>query len=485
MLELFVGGRRRGEWSKKLDVLGRTHWGGYVTKPELLTAFCLPNDPAVEQVLSRASKIMREEGRSPSLTGYDARSPDRVREMTNAVWSAVASIGIEYAYPQVSFDTPGQRIRPPSVIAMDKLATCLDLALLFCAALEQAYLHPVIVLEKTHAYAGVHLVPTDIEAERPVLGKLAEIRRRLRAGTLLLFETTLVTKEPRPFEQATKAARRTATRLCRNRFEHLVDVKACRMARIMPLAFHQDPASIGLGSAGPRIRLDGEPVASTSSKTDRLDKWKAKLLDLSPRNPLIDCPVERIVPLEVPDPALFLGLLAQSSSAEVASTEQQDTIRDGLIALSGLRSAELERRLVAIRRRDRNAREEGGASILFLTAGTLHWHRRGTTDRQLSSPLLLVPLRLRRESLVAPWEIECTEGPSFLNPALGAALDREYEIGIDKWEETQSPCVIQEIDFEAFLTGWASICGTCPGVLSRAASRWARSGSASSSCGAT
>ena len=451
VLELFVGGSRRGEWSRKLDVLGRTHWGGYVTRPELLTAFCLPNDPAVAQVLSRASEIMREEGRSPSLTGYDARSPDRVREMTNAVWSAVASIGIEYAYPQVSFDTPGQRIRPPSVIAMDKLATCLDLAMLFCAALEQAYLHPVIVLEKTHAYAGVHLVPTDIDAGRPVLGKLAEIRRRLRAGTLLLFETTLVTTEPKPFEQATRAARRTATRICRNRFECLVDVKACRMAKVMPLAFHQDPVSIGLASAGPRIRLDGEPVASTSSRTDRLDKWKAKLLDLSPRNPLIDCPVERIVPLEVPDPALFLGLLAQSSSAAVASTEQQDTQGDGLIAPSGLPSAELDRRLMAIRQRDRNAREEGGASILFLTAGTLHWHRRETTDRQLSSPLLLVPLRLRRKTLLAPWDIECTEGPSFLNPALGAALDREYEIGIDKWEETQSPCVIQEIDFEAFL----------------------------------
>lgn len=451
LLELFIGGSWRGEWSRKLDVLGRTHWGGYVNRPELLTAFCLPNDPAVAQVLSRASEIMREEGRSPSLTGYDARSPDRVREMTNAVWSAVASVGIEYAYPQVSFDTPGQRIRPPSVIAMDKLATCMDLALLFCAALEQAYLHPVIVLEKEHAYAGVHLVPTDLESGRPVLGKVAEIRRRLRAGTLLLFETTLVTTEPRPFEQATKAARRTATRLCRNRFECLVDVKACRMARVMPLVFHQDAASIGLASAGARIRLDGEPVVSTTSRADRLDKWKAKLLDLSPRNPLIDCPTERTVPLEVPDPALFLGLLAQSSSAEVASTEQQDTKADGLIAPSGLPSAELDRRLMAIRRRDRNAREEGGASILFLTAGTLHWHQREAPDRQLSSPLLLVPLRLRRKSLLAPWEIECTEGPSFLNPALGAALDREYEIGIDKWEETLSPCVIQEIDFEALL----------------------------------
>lgn len=450
VLELFVAGRRQGEWSRKLDVLGRTHWGGYAARPELLTAFCLPNDPAVAQVLSRASIIMRDEGRSPSLTGYDGRSPDRVREMTNAVWSAVASIGIEYAYPQVSFDARGQRIRPPSVIANDKLATCLDLALLFCAALEQAYLHPVIVLEKTHAYAGVHLVPTDLQAGRPVLSKLAEVRRRLRAGTLLLFETTLVTTEPKPFEQATQSARRAATRLCRNRFEYLVDVKACRMARIMPLVFHQEPATIDLASAGPRIELDGEPVASTTSRTDRLDKWKAKLLDLSPRNPLIDCPVERVVPLDVSDPAHFLGLVA-ASPARIAATEQQDTIGNRLIAPSRLRDAELDRRLMAIRRRDRDAREEGGASVLFLTAGRLHWCKREATDRQLSSPLLMIPLRLRRESLLAPWEIECVEGPSFLNPALGAALDREFEIGIDRWEGIQSPCAIQEIEFDAFL----------------------------------
>lgn len=461
-LELFVAGRRQGEWSKKVDVLGRTHWGGYVTRPELLTAFCLPNDPAVAQVLNRASQVMREEGRSPSLTGYDGRSPERVREMANAVWSAVASIGIEYAYPQVSFDAAGQRIRPPSVIAMDKLATCLDLALLFCAALEQAYLHPVIVLEKTHAYAGVHLVPTDLEAGRPVLAKLSEVRKRLRAGTLLLFETTLATTEPKPFVQATKAARRTATRLCRNRFEYLLDVKACRMARIMPLVFQQDPASIGFPGAGPRIRLDGEPVVSTSSETDRLDKWKAKLLDLSPRNPLIDCPVERIVRLDVSDPALFLGSVARSP-AEVASTEQQDRTGNGLIALSKLRLAELDRRLVAIRRLDRRAREEGGASVLFLTAGTLHWHQRAATERQLSSPLLLVPLRLRRESLLAPWEIECTEGLSFLNPALGASLDREYEIGIDKWEEVQSPCAIQELEFDGLLDRVSNHLGSLDG----------------------
>ncbi|WP_331715163.1 hypothetical protein [Pseudomonas arsenicoxydans] len=62
---------------------------------------------------------------------------------------------LDYALPPASFEQSGQKIRSPDQIADFGLATCLDLTLLFCAALEQIGLNPVIVFTHGHAFAGL------------------------------------------------------------------------------------------------------------------------------------------------------------------------------------------------------------------------------------------------------------------------------------------------------------------------------------------
>jgi hypothetical protein len=98
-----------------LEALAQTEWGG-ATMPELLAAFVMPNDPAVETVLKEAAQVLIRAGKSDSLNGYTDGSATRVWEVASAVWSAVAGRRLTYALPPSSFETQGQKVRPPSAI---------------------------------------------------------------------------------------------------------------------------------------------------------------------------------------------------------------------------------------------------------------------------------------------------------------------------------------------------------------------------------
>nr|WP_319171625.1 hypothetical protein [Pseudomonas paraeruginosa] len=63
----------------------------------------------------------------------------------------------EYALPPASFEQFGQKVRSPSHILESGLATCFDLSLLFCAALEQAGLNPLLIFTRGHAFSGFWL----------------------------------------------------------------------------------------------------------------------------------------------------------------------------------------------------------------------------------------------------------------------------------------------------------------------------------------
>src|SRR5690606_29107398 len=96
-------------------------------------------------------------GHPSGLDGYQSQDPKRAYMLTAAAYSAIAGMGLHYAEPPASFENLGQKIRRPGTIAEQRLATCLDTTLLFAAALEAAGLHPVILMFRGHAAAGVWL----------------------------------------------------------------------------------------------------------------------------------------------------------------------------------------------------------------------------------------------------------------------------------------------------------------------------------------
>ncbi|MEA2740683.1 MAG: hypothetical protein QOH05_3990 [Acetobacteraceae bacterium] len=150
-------GAKLAELCQPVQLLAHSHWGGAGAMADLLPAFVMPNDPATDRVIKAASDVLRRAGRPDALDGYRSGRRERVWELASAIWSAVAGLRLSYALPPASFEQAGQKIRTPSQILDGRVATCLDTALLFAAALEQSSLNPLLVLTEGHAFVGVWL----------------------------------------------------------------------------------------------------------------------------------------------------------------------------------------------------------------------------------------------------------------------------------------------------------------------------------------
>ena len=73
-----------------------------------------------------------------------------------AIYLALHDWGITYQNPPAGGLYP-QRIRMPEEVLKDKKGTCLDLAILYCACLEEVGFNPILVLIDGHAFAGFFL----------------------------------------------------------------------------------------------------------------------------------------------------------------------------------------------------------------------------------------------------------------------------------------------------------------------------------------
>jgi len=72
-------------------ILAKNQWGGYGSMPELLPAFCMPNDPAVDRVLKGASDVLRRAGAM--------QTAPRSRSSIRTSWNNWISTSLEHENP--------------------------------------------------------------------------------------------------------------------------------------------------------------------------------------------------------------------------------------------------------------------------------------------------------------------------------------------------------------------------------------------------
>ena len=315
---------------RTVELLPRNQWRGISHHlPDMVAAFVQPNEPAVERLLKQAADILRKNGKPPALDGYRGGSK-RAWELTSAIWSAVTAMGLDYALPPASFEHSGQKVRSPAQIGESGLATCLDLALLFCAAIEQAGLNPLMVFTKGHAFAGVWLKAEEFSTT--VVDDVTALRKRVKLKELLLFETTLATQRPAPsFSYASQHAAQQIAEENDEAFELAVDIRRARLQRIKPLASAESLVATPVADQpqvveptfdeGPDLPDDdaqAEPDAATLNPKDRLARWQRKLLDLSLRNNLLNFKSgKKALKLEAPDASALEDLLANGQALKL------------------------------------------------------------------------------------------------------------------------------------------------------------------------
>jgi hypothetical protein len=77
--------------------------------------------------------------------------------------------------------------------------------------------------------------------------------------------------------------------------------------------------------------------------------------------------------------------------------------------LTDLPDRRLAARLARLALNGRESLTEGGVTTLFVAFGLLRWYESPDSQVEIRSPLLLVPVRLERESVESPWRLQAEE----------------------------------------------------------------------------
>jgi very-short-patch-repair endonuclease len=453
---------------RKVELLPRNQWGGLSHLPDLVAAFVQPNELSIDRLLKQTAEVLRKAGKSPALDGYQGGAK-RAWELTSALWTAIAGLGLDYALPPASFEHRGQKVRSSSQVLDARIGTCLDLTLLFCSALEQAGLNPIIVFTKGHALAGVWLRKEEFSTV--VVDDVTAIRKRVRLKELVLFETTLITSRPAPtFTYATEHAVGAISEEKEEEFELVVDVRRARMQRIKPLASGESqviaPPGEGAIEATAAIFDDGAPDLSDDDgiaadvpaidPKDRLARWQRKLLDLSLRNNLLNFKSgKKSIRLNAPEPGALEDVLSdgapirllsrpdlmdgrdprnqaiheQRSREDVRRAHALDALKRREVFVS-VEEKELETRLVELFRDARTKLQEGGANTLFLALGFLNWTRDDKAGQKYKAPLILIPVSLHRKSVRSGFTMCLHEDEPRFNPTLVEMLRQDFNLNL-------------------------------------------------------
>lgn len=466
--------RRRGESGEELarieqavELLPRNQWGGLSHLPDMVAAFVQPNEAAVERVLKQTAEVLRKNGKNPALDGYTGGAK-RAWELTSGIWSAVAAMGLDYALPPASFEHIGQKVRGPGQIFESGLATCLDLALFFCSAIEQAGLNPLLVFTRGHAFAGVWL--KNEEFSTAVIDDITSLRKRIKLKELVLFEATVATHRPAPtFSYAVQLGAQHVTEENDEAFELAVDIRRARLQRIKPLASSEAHAVAAPVEAAPAIEpvfdeapdlpedeTIGEPDPATLNPKDRLARWQRKLLDLSLRNNLLNFRGgKKAIKLEAPEPSVLEDLLsdgqpvrllarpvlmdgADPRNQAIHESRERENVRQEHAREALQRrevfvdqpQEELDTRLVELFRSARSTLQEGGANTLFLAIGFLSWTRGDKVGQRYRAPLILVPVNLTRRSVRSGFTLTLHDDEPRFNPTLIEMLRQDFKLNL-------------------------------------------------------
>lgn len=455
---------------QNIQVLAYNQWAGTRALPELLAAFCMPNNPAIDVLIGKASKLLRSQYDDLSMNGYQSKSRDVVWKQVSAIYSTISAENLQYAEPPASFGTDGQKIRTADRILEGRVATCLDLTMLFCSCLEQAGLRPVVLFKEGHAWVGVWLHSACFPD--PLLDDVQAVRKRVDSGEFLAFETTGV---------AQHHTRRLSLRIALERgqehlqekasFRYAVDIHRAREVQIKPLPSRstltkllrtdasEEPSGIEPTPLMPTLDpefLTPIDLGTEDTPEGRLSSWKSKLLDLTLRNRLLNFKsTKSTLQFIAPSLSRLEDALSDGSefkirplpgimdgndprSGKVHASKSGRTALDDM-ALEALENKEflanvgqdaLDGNLLSIFNAARTGLEEGGANTLFMAIGILEWTEAEKAETKHLAPILLVPVTLQRQSVRSGFRLIRHDDEAIVNPTLLQLLKNSFELRV-------------------------------------------------------
>lgn len=456
------------ETEYEFPVFPMNQWSGSTIFPESIATFVTPNIPQVTALQKRVSQILKAKTDDSAITGYLMNDKNRVREIMAAIYATICEEKISYALHPASFTSVGQIVRNPQDVLEQKMGTCIEMAVLYCALAEACGLNPFLVIIKGHAFAGTWL--SDFLFDENIIVDESEIQKRLAAGIndIEVFECTYMNEgHGKDFEQAVKMGRENVSK----DFDMVVDIRRSHYFGLRPMpvrlvengnvrlidyGIHDDESDLArVDKLGDDYFLD----TTKDEKKTKSDIWLKNLLDLSKRNALVSFkPGPKNMQIFNSNLSKLEDALSDGDTFEIREVvsdwngtknkiqltdiETQgdfiDKISDAEFKAKRLRTfiekEELEKTLKTIYRDSKVSIEESGSSSLFLAMGFLQWFDPKETDVDGNrvnryAPIVLVPVEIIRSSN-SKYSLRLRDEDSQMNITLLEMLRQKFNLNI-------------------------------------------------------
>ncbi|MGC2779420.1 MAG: DUF3320 domain-containing protein [Bradyrhizobium sp.] len=133
----------------------------------------------------------------------------------------------------------------------------------------------------------------------------------------------------------------------------------------------------------------------------------------------------------------------QSDDAETPARQQDMRLQTKLV------NEALQKRLLDIWYDARTLEEEQGVNILYLAFGLLKWFEDDKSDVERFAPLILLPVRLERNSAADRFHLVSRAEPPSPNLSLQAKLDAEFGLKLEDFGDED------DVDLAAYISGIA------------------------------
>lgn len=179
---------------------------------------------------------------------------------------------------------------------------------------------------------------------------------------------------------------------------------------------------------------------------NRTEVWKKLLLDFGKRNRLLNFLVGKRNCVEITEPPFdklweYVVVNEREIKFSYAKNVQIDdegeeiyhNVVNGDVETSKSIS-DLQKTLKALRYKANTSIEEQGINTLYLAFGMLKWYERCDSSQEISSPVVLVPVRLLIESTLSPYRLVLHDDEIVVNPTLSHKLYNDFGISLPEFD---------------------------------------------------
>src|SRR5665648_61905 len=179
---------------------------------------------------------------------------------------------------------------------------------------------------------------------------------------------------------------------------------------------------------------------------DKIERWKKRLLDLGKRNRLINFKETKRSNVGITSPdydVLYKRVVHDenelSFSFPLKTTYDEDgeehniSVQDGDLQTNKTLN-EQQKTLKVLRDRAKTSMEGQGINSLYLTFGIIRWKESERSEVVISSPLVLVPVTLKVESITDPYVLQAHEDEIVVNPSLAFKFENDFGINVPEFD---------------------------------------------------